>query len=778
MGNTGSNMGTWSVSRRIYSSFFITLTFIFILALVSLFAGWMSSQYFTNYKETAKQKLFVDRALKDLSEARLVAMGYPEVSEEALTGSRRVIHEIVEDKAALTDLFNGEGEDEWLTQLQGLAVVADSYVDMFDELIELHSQRDQLVVAREKRKQQKLDVIGAQLQDGYENIANELLEQQNTIDRIGSKRIDYLLYLVGSVALISFLIVIFLSNRLSSSITNSVKSLANNINELANGNLNVRINGADQPHELGTIAKSLTIFRDNAQKLDELVLDKKNNNLAIEKEHTKLVKQTATIADLQASLSSVVSTAVAGDFTGRVETDLSEDVLRDLAQRINTLLETTEKGLDDVLRVLASMSKGDLTTRIEADYEGVFNQLKVNVNKTNDQLTEVVSKIQDTALSVKAGSNEIAQGNVNLNQRTEEQALSLEETAFGMQEMTNTVRQNAVSAVQANQLAMDAREQAEKGGSVVSEAVKAMGEINASSRKISDIIGVIDEIAFQTNLLALNASVEAARAGDQGRGFSVVASEVRNLAGRSAKAAKEIKILIEDSGTKVEDGSRLVNESGQVLSEIVSGVKKVSDIVGEIAAASQEQSIGLDEVNTKISQLDQLTHQNASLVENAASASDSLGKQSADLGQLMSFFTINGEISKSTRAIVSSVNTSSRKSDKKPSNPVDTGSSNKVVKMSNSTQKAEKTTDHPSNVKAKKNLIEIDKYAKKNDKKADSQVDHNVKKTPVKTVESTFKSNEKVDSPAKSNADVALIEKTSLPPQSAAVGDDQEWEEF
>ena len=232
----------------------------------------------------------------------------------------------------------------------------------------------------------------------------------------------------------------------------------------------------------------------------------------------------------------------------------------------------------------------------------------------------------------------VRKGNISLSQRTEEQASSLEETASSMEEMTSTVKQTADNAGQANQLAIAARSQAEKGGAVVGKAVGAMSAINASSRKIADIIGVIDEIAFQTNLLALNAAVEAARAGEQGRGFAVVASEVRNLAGRSATAAKEIKALIQDSVGKVEEGSKLVDQSGQTLEEIVQAVKKVTDIVAEIAAASQEQSTGIEQVNKAVMQMDEVTQQNAALVEQAAAAAEAIVEQTQALSQQVAVY--------------------------------------------------------------------------------------------------------------------------------------------
>jgi methyl-accepting chemotaxis protein len=245
---------------------------------------------------------------------------------------------------------------------------------------------------------------------------------------------------------------------------------------------------------------------------------------------------------------------------------------------------------------------------------------------------------------VSRGAEEISEGNTNLSQRTEEQASSLEETASSMEQMTSTVKQNADNASRASQLAGAARDQADKGGSVVSHAVRAMTEINDASRKIVDIIGVIDEIAFQTNLLALNAAVEAARAGEQGRGFAVVASEVRSLAGRSATAAKEIKGLIQDSVKKVEEGSSLVTQSGQTLDQIVIAVKKVSDIIGEIAGASHEQSAGIDQVNKAVMQLDEMTQQNAALVEEASAASQSMAGQARSLIEVMERYQVSKEI--------------------------------------------------------------------------------------------------------------------------------------
>jgi methyl-accepting chemotaxis protein len=260
----------------------------------------------------------------------------------------------------------------------------------------------------------------------------------------------------------------------------------------------------------------------------------------------------------------------------------------------------------------------------------------------NESLAGIVFEVRGSTDSITTAAQEIAQGNADLSQRTEEQASSLEETASSMEELTSTVRQNAENAKQANQLAVNASDIAVKGGKVVNEVVETMSSISASSKKIVDIISVIDGIAFQTNILALNAAVEAARAGEQGRGFAVVASEVRNLAQRSAAAAKEITALIDDSVNKVDSGSKQVDQAGATMAEIVQAVKRVTDIMSEIAAASNEQSSGIEQVNKAITQMDEVTQQNAALVEEAAAAAEAMQGQSEVLMQAVSVFKLNG----------------------------------------------------------------------------------------------------------------------------------------
>jgi methyl-accepting chemotaxis protein len=299
---------------------------------------------------------------------------------------------------------------------------------------------------------------------------------------------------------------------------------------------------------------------------------------------------------------------------------------------------TNESGLKDVSRVLGALAGGDLTQKIDARYEGTFEQLRRDANSTVDELKGIVSRLKESADTINVASSEIASGNADLSQRTEQQASSLQETATSMEQLTGTVRQNAENARQANQLVVGASEAANRGGGVVREVVGTMQGISESSKKIVDIITVIDGIAFQTNILALNAAVEAARAGEQGKGFAVVASEVRNLAQRSAAAAKEIKSLIEDSVAKVENGSRLVDQAGRTMEEIVTSVRRVTDIMAEISAASSEQSSGIEEISKAVSQMDESTQQNAALVEQAAAAAESLEEQARALASAVAGF--------------------------------------------------------------------------------------------------------------------------------------------
>jgi len=344
---------------------------------------------------------------------------------------------------------------------------------------------------------------------------------------------------------------------------------------------------------------------------------------------------------IETEISTMVEAAVRGDFSQRIDVAGKAGFFKLVSEGINRLAGNVAGVADELAAALESLSQGDLSRRIDKQYEGVFHRLKEDFNATIEKLSEIVRRINAASEAIGTASREVAAGSLDLAERTEQQASNLEETAASMEQLAATVRSNADNAQQVNAFAADARAAAEKGGQVAASAEDAMRRIEESSRKISDIIGVIDEIAFQTNLLALNAAVEAARAGDAGRGFAVVAQEVRNLAQRSAQASKEIKGLILHSGSQVRDGVDLVRSAGTTLTDIVSGISRVADLVSEIARATSEQASGLDEVNNAVAQMDEMTQKNAALVEESAAAARSLEEQAAALRQQMAFFALD-----------------------------------------------------------------------------------------------------------------------------------------
>ena len=388
----------------------------------------------------------------------------------------------------------------------------------------------------------------------------------------------------------------------------------------------------------GTYQTEITVGVRKFSLVANPIIDADGNRLGSVVEWSDVTNERNTEEELR----NVVDAAANGDFTQRVPLENKEGFLKAMATGINTISETCAEGLNDIADMMQALSRGDLTQRINNDFGGTFARLREDCNETADRLADIVSQIYNSASEVSNAAGEITSGSADLSHRTETQASALEETAASMEEMAATVKNNADNAINANDLGNQASNVAEKGGKVVANAVDAMARIEESSQKISDIIGVIDEIAFQTNLLALNAAVEAARAGEAGKGFAVVASEVRNLAQRSSEAAKDIKGLIVDSSVQVKDGVELVNEAGKSLDEIVTSIKQVTELISDIASASKEQASGVEEINSAVTDMDEMTQQNSALVEENAAAARALEEQSVNMHTQVSFFKIDG----------------------------------------------------------------------------------------------------------------------------------------
>ncbi len=419
------------------------------------------------------------------------------------------------------------------------------------------------------------------------------------------------------------------------SISRPITAMTDVMQRVSSGDLQTSLPYQERRDEVGEMARAVAVFKRSAE-------EKFNLERAQEAERAQFAAdREAQERRFEQAIGQVVAAAADGDLSRRVELAGLSGVMQRVGQSVNDMIARTNAVTGQLADVTGALSTGDLTRQVSGDYQGVFGQLRDSANGMADRLRDFARRLAENAEAVRTASAEISSGSQDLASRTESQAASIEETAASMHEITTTVKQNADNAQAANQLAVAARDTAEKGGSVVGDAVGAVTRIEESAKKISDIVGLIDEIAFQTNLLALNASVEAARAGEAGKGFAVVAQEVRALAQRSANASKDIKALINESNAQVKTGAALVNQTGQSLTEIVAAIKKVSDIVAEIAAASREQATGLDQVNTAVGSMDEMTQRNGALVEETSASAQALASQAAELATLVRFFRLS-----------------------------------------------------------------------------------------------------------------------------------------
>ncbi|MFD1743864.1 methyl-accepting chemotaxis protein [Rhizobium helianthi] len=414
-------------------------------------------------------------------------------------------------------------------------------------------------------------------------------------------------------------------------ISNPIRRMTAIMTEMAGGNTNQQVEDTDRQDEIGEMARALEVFRANEIQMREM-----------EAQEQALHRQSK---DLQVSISSIVAAAAAGDFSQRITKSYDDEDLKRFAKGVNELVENVDRGITEVRRVVAALAEQDLTQDMHGNFQGAFAELQANVNTTMASLRATMNNVRVAAGTITDSSGELSSASNQLSRRTEQQAAALEETAAALEEITTTVRTSTQRANEASRMVAATKESAGRSGGIVQEAIDAMERIEQSSQKISQIISVIDEIAFQTNLLALNAGVEAARAGEAGRGFAVVAQEVRELAQRSANAAKEIKALINNSAQEVQGGVKLVLSTGEALKEIDDLVNHVNEQVSMIARAASEQSAALGEINTSVNHMDQMTQQNAAMVEETTASSQVLASEARQLTELLSQFRLGGEIS-------------------------------------------------------------------------------------------------------------------------------------
>jgi methyl-accepting chemotaxis protein len=474
-----------------------------------------------------------------------------------------------------------------------------------------------------------MNTIGPQIARDSENFKLALKKEQDTLGPSIQNNMENSVLTASILAAFALVIATTLALVIARGISIPIRAITDAMTRLANNQLETNIPGLDYKSEIGLMAKAVDVFKQNAIKIRQLAAQE----AALQEKN----------ADLQSNIATVVSAAVAGDFTKRITKRYDNPDLDAFATNVNTLVASVDEGIAETKRVIAALSQGDLTEAMNGKYQGVFAELQTNVNDTMEALRTLMRQVRQSADVINGGADEIRQASNDLSRRTETQAASLEETSSALEEITVAVRTSTERAQESSDMVTDARQHAEKSSNVVKDATAAMSRIEQASNEITNIINVIDEIAFQTNLLALNAGVEAARAGEAGKGFAVVAQEVRELAQRSATAAKDIKALITKSTNEVETGVKLVTSTGEALWAIQQKVVGIAAQVTSIATAANEQSTGLSEVNMAVNQMDQVTQQNAAMVEEAAASTSKLADETIHLLSLISRFKVDGD---------------------------------------------------------------------------------------------------------------------------------------
>ncbi|WP_395812482.1 methyl-accepting chemotaxis protein [Devosia sp.] len=618
-----------SIATRLYLAFGALMALLIGVGAVGYIGANVSKDIFTEYRGAARETMEINDYKADVASLRLslerfIAYKTPEAAEEVRVWIDDVATTDADGYAVFADNPEAVAAIEEVTALAGV------YKTEFEKLVTMASGDPAAFIAQGEVTEES----SLKMAELYTSMADKAKEKQNTIGPKALETIEFeqTLVLVTSALgiIIGALIAFFFARWFSGAISGMTRVMRS----MSEGDLEQKIGGTDSGHELGQMARALEVFQSDGRAARQAEAEKSTAAAAA-------AARAEMMQRFQATFDTVIGAAVDGDFTRRVDSTFNDPDLDRVASNFDSMLNTLNTALSDAGSVLGALAEQDLTHRMEGSYKGAFKNLQDSTNSVAEKLTDILGQLRDTSSSLKLATGEILAGANDLSERTTKQAATIEETSAAMEQLANTVMQNAKSAKDASATARSVFSIAEQSGTVMQQATGAMDRITQSSSKISNIIGMIDDIAFQTNLLALNASVEAARAGEAGKGFAVVAVEVRRLAQSAAEASSDVKALIEQSGTEVAGGTKLVAEAASSLQEMLEGVRSTSELMDGIANDSQSQAQGIGEVSSAVRQMDEMTQHNAALVEEMNAAIEQTESQAAQLDGIVDTFTVS-----------------------------------------------------------------------------------------------------------------------------------------
>tara|TARA_R110002020_G_scaffold10961_18_gene41648 strand:+ start:1077 stop:3104 length:2028 start_codon:yes stop_codon:yes gene_type:complete len=623
------NLANLSLAARIYGAFGALVALLGLVGIVGYNGVRTTAGLFDSYRSAARQTMEIHDYVSDVSGMRLALVEY--LVDPTADKAAEVV-DWVKD-VGTTDADGLAFFTAFPEELEAIATVTEEsalYLEDFEKLLAARAAGD---TATATALVNEMSAFGPQMAEIYTGMADRAEARQNALGPQATATAQFqemFVLAISGIGVIAGLLAAYFTGRW---LSGAIKRMTGAMQSLAGGDIDMEITGTEPTHELGQMARALQVFQTNAHAVRAADAEKDSRS-AMTASRAKMME------NFQLAFDSVIDATAAGDFTRRIDARFNDADIDRISANFNAMLESTNAALSEAGRVLGALANADLSERMEGTYQGAFADLQNDTNAVADKLGDIVSQLRETSNALKLATGEILAGANDLSERTTKQAATIEETSAAMEQLANTVTRNAQRASEASDNANQIAKVAEEGGAVMMEATQAMEKITVSSSKISNIIGLIDDIAFQTNLLALNASVEAARAGDAGKGFAVVAVEVRRLAQSAASASSEVKVLIDQSAVEVHGGTTLVASAAAKLDTMLSSVRSNTSLMDGIARDSKEQANGIQEVTIAVRQMDEMTQHNAALVEEMNAAIEQTESQASKVDGIVEIFNV------------------------------------------------------------------------------------------------------------------------------------------